>query len=114
MAAAAAAGRGHHRLGRRDGYRGRASGHNRPHFLVLSAHPGTHAGPVSSLMALSGDGPEEPVGVASQLMPMTSSSRDESSRQISVEANPISSSTTGAPVLATMNRQEIASTNQSV
>lgn len=103
LAAAAAMGRVRHHLGQRDGRRGWPSGHNHPHFLVLS----THSGPVE----LSGDDPEEPVDAASPTMPVISSSRDEPSRQISVRSNHISS-TSGATVLASMDREGIAFTNR--
>ncbi|PKI42958.1 hypothetical protein CRG98_036756 [Punica granatum] len=104
LAAAAAMGRAHHHFGRRDGHRGRPSSHNRPHFLVLSAHPSSREGSV----ALSGDDPEEPVGVSSPSMPIISSSRDGSSRHISVQANQISSSMSGATLVPPMSRQGIA------
>ncbi|KAK4757401.1 hypothetical protein SAY87_018702 [Trapa incisa] len=110
LAAAAAVGRGHHHLGRRDGHRERHSSHNHPHFLVVSARSGTHTGPVSS--PVSDDDPEEPVGVSSPFMSITSSSRDYSSRQISLQANPLSSSASGATVPAQMNSQEYAFFNR--
>lgn len=68
LAAAAAMGRAHH-LGRREG-RGRSGSHNRPQFLVFSAHPNSpSAGAVSSSSA-HGEGdndsnPATPRGVSS-------------------------------------------------
>ncbi|KAK4769283.1 hypothetical protein SAY86_027433 [Trapa natans] len=110
LAAAASMRRGHHHLGQRDGHRSWPSSHNHPHFLIVSAHPGTRRGPVSSPM--SDDDPEEPVGVPGPFMSITSSSRDYSSREISVQANPVASSTSGDTVLAPMNRQEFGFFNR--
>ncbi|KAK3120285.1 hypothetical protein QOZ80_9AG0684990 [Eleusine coracana subsp. coracana] len=62
LAAAAAMGRAHH-LGRREGHRGRSGSHNRPQFLVFSAHPNSpSAGAVSSSSAHGeGDNDSNPV-----------------------------------------------------
>lgn len=112
LAAAAAMGRAHHHLGRRDGHSRQPSSHNCPHFLFLSAHHGTHASPISSSVAHLGDDPEEPLGVPTPSMSTISSSSDESSRRVSVLGNQISSSTSEATAVAPVNRQGIALTNR--
>jgi hypothetical protein len=66
LAAAAAMGRTHHlgrsEVGRREGHRGRSGSHNRPQFLVFSAHPNSpSAGVVSSSAHGEGDNDSNPV-----------------------------------------------------
>lgn len=64
LAAAAAMGRSHH-LARRDGLRGRMSGHNRPQYLVFSAH--SNEAPLSSINnapTLSEGASEQAPGIA--------------------------------------------------
>ncbi|XP_030531680.1 E3 ubiquitin-protein ligase RHF2A-like isoform X1 [Rhodamnia argentea] len=105
LAAAAAMGRAHH-LSRREGHRGRPSGHGRPHFLVFSAHPnGAHSGPVSgSLVQVEGE--SQPAAVARPSVPLESTG-DDSPRQILIQTDQVSSSASGSPLTPT-NRQGIS------
>ncbi|KAF8006918.1 hypothetical protein BT93_K1036 [Corymbia citriodora subsp. variegata] len=107
LAAAAAMGRAHH-LGRREGHRGRPSGHGRPHFLVFSAHPnGAHSGPVSgSSVQVEGESQPAAVSVARPSVPIESTG-DDSPRQILIQTDQVSSSASGSPVTPT-NRQRIS------
>lgn len=56
LAAAAAMGRTHHHMGRREGSRNRSAGHSRPQFLVLSANPN---GPSGATISASGSAIQE-------------------------------------------------------
>lgn len=104
LAAAAAMGRAHH-LSRREGHRGRPSGHGRPHFLVFSAHPnGAHSGPVSgSLVQVEGESQPAAVSVTRPSLPLESTG-DDSPQQILIQTDPVSSSASGSPLSPT-NRQ---------
>ncbi|GMH12198.1 hypothetical protein Nepgr_014039 [Nepenthes gracilis] len=69
LAAAAAMGRARH-IARREGHRNRSLVHNRPHFLVFSAHPSDHSGPASSA-SLEGEDERTPeISVASPPFPL--------------------------------------------
>lgn len=107
LAAAAAMGRAHH-LSRREGHRGRPSGHGRPHFLVFSAHPnGAHSGHVSgSVVQVEGESQPAAVSVARTSVPIESTG-DDSPRQILIQTDQVSSSASGSPVTPT-NRQGIS------
>ncbi|KAK4799505.1 hypothetical protein SAY86_024870 [Trapa natans] len=113
LAAAAAMGRARHHLGRRDGHSRRSSGHNHPHFVVLSTHNGMDASPISGSAGQLGDDPEEPPGVPVSSMSTISSSGEETSRQISVQDNQITSSTSEATVVSPADRQGNALINRS-
>ncbi|XWS66546.1 hypothetical protein CRYUN_Cryun05aG0209000 [Craigia yunnanensis] len=97
LAAAAAMGRTHH-AGRRGGQR-RTSAHSRPHFLVLSTHPGAqHSGSVSSpLTQIAGETEAAAITVASPSNPL-SSRGDELSQQMSPFPSNQNTSASGSTV----------------
>ncbi|KAL7203986.1 hypothetical protein ACSBR2_017114 [Camellia fascicularis] len=110
LAAAAAMGRAHHHIARRDGPRSRSSVHGRPQFVVLSSHPNT---PPVYLAPVGGESEPATITVASPSVPLAGGDEPQQhSHQFhSVQTDQFSSSSSGSTMIPG-NRQGISIHNR--
>ncbi|XP_028071988.1 E3 ubiquitin-protein ligase RHF2A-like isoform X2 [Camellia sinensis] len=110
LAAAAAMGRAHHHIARRDGPRSRSSVHGRPQFVVLSSHPNS---PPAYLAPVGGESEPATITVASPSVPLAGGDEPQQHRHQfhSVQTDQFSSSSSGSTMIPG-NRQGISAHNR--
>ncbi|CAL5431863.1 unnamed protein product [Camellia sinensis] len=110
LAAAAAMGRAHHHIARRDGPRSRSSVHGRPQFVVLSSHPNS---PPAYLAPVGGESEPATITVASPSVPLAGGDEPQQHRHQfhSVQTDQFSSSSSGSTMIPG-NRQGISVHNR--
>ncbi|KAI7991469.1 E3 ubiquitin-protein ligase RHF2A [Camellia lanceoleosa] len=98
LAAAAAMGRSHHHIARRDGPRSRSSVHGRPQFVVLSSHPNS---PPAYLAPVGGESEPATITVASPSVPLAGGDEPQQHRHQfhSVQTDQFSSSSSGSTMI---------------